>query len=121
MTDLFAVSTSGGQGQLTSINVGGTIDPVAGLGSGGAGGLAYRPVSSTLYAIRRGPAEPTLQSISLTGQAQTLGSLPFGLDGGLAYHNPTAITVGDQRVPPRDGSLGCPDSQRHAPRRVALR
>lgn len=51
--------------------------------------LAYRPASSTMYAIRRGSAAPTLQTISLTGQVQTLGSLPFGLDGGLAYHNPS--------------------------------
>ncbi|HST70499.1 MAG TPA: hypothetical protein VLI94_12675 [Solirubrobacterales bacterium] len=89
MTDLFAISATGGQGQLTSINLGGSIASVANLGNGGGAGLAYRPASSTMYAIRRGPAEPALQTISLTGQAQTLGSLPVGLDGGLAYHNPS--------------------------------
>ncbi len=96
MSDLFAITQTGGQSQLMSIDVGVGASPVASLGSAiVSGGLAYRPSSRSLYSVSQGGASPSLLSFGFSGQMQQqTGSLPAGLTGGLAYHAPDDALYG---------------------------
>jgi hypothetical protein len=72
--------------ELSSIDSGGTLNPLFNVGPGATGGLAFDPMANTFYAIfNNSDALSTLNAISWGGVVEPLFELGYGYFGGLAW------------------------------------